>query len=411
MRRIRIKNFGPIKEGFSGKDAWMDIKKVTVFIGNQGSGKSTVAKLISTFMWMEKAIIRGDLQTPVNYSAFIELLSFHRMEDYVDSASEIEYEGSSLLLKYLGNQGSDKACIEVKSFNNSMVLQPKIMYVPAERNFLSSIENINKVSNLIVGSLQNYAVEFRNAQLSNHAKQIVLPVNETNVIYDSNYDENYLVFDNKKLKLSHASSGFHSLVPLFWVTQYLSEFIKQDEKKLIKLLNTDQTVRRNNDLKELNDSSLDENTIRENEKIINAKYLSKYLVNIVEEPEQNLFPDSQHSLLNSLLSFNQGNNMLIITTHSPYLINYLTLAVKADMVNSSIKSTTVQREKLNQIIPLNSMINAEDLVIYEMGNADGNIHKLPDYKGLPSDENFLNSGLEDSNELFAKLQEIEKGWQ
>jgi len=34
----------------------MDVKKVTVFIGNQGSGKSTVAKLISSFSWIEKAL-------------------------------------------------------------------------------------------------------------------------------------------------------------------------------------------------------------------------------------------------------------------------------------------------------------------------------------------------------------------
>ena len=51
MSRIKIKNFGPIKEGCTENDGWIDIKKVTLFIGNQGSGKSTVAKLISTLTW------------------------------------------------------------------------------------------------------------------------------------------------------------------------------------------------------------------------------------------------------------------------------------------------------------------------------------------------------------------------
>jgi predicted ATPase len=60
MSKIKIKNFGPIKEGYQENDGWIDIKKVTVFIGNQGSGKSTVAKLISTFTWIEKALVRGD---------------------------------------------------------------------------------------------------------------------------------------------------------------------------------------------------------------------------------------------------------------------------------------------------------------------------------------------------------------
>ena len=48
MSRIKIKNFGPLKETASVTDGWIDIKKVTVFTGNQGSGKSTVAKLVST---------------------------------------------------------------------------------------------------------------------------------------------------------------------------------------------------------------------------------------------------------------------------------------------------------------------------------------------------------------------------
>ena len=60
MSRIRIRDFGPIKEGNQSDDGWIDIKKVTIFIGNQGAGKSTVAKLISTFTWIEKALVRGD---------------------------------------------------------------------------------------------------------------------------------------------------------------------------------------------------------------------------------------------------------------------------------------------------------------------------------------------------------------
>ncbi len=60
MNKIKIKNFGPIKGGFKNANGneWMDIKKVTVFIGNQGSGKSTVAKLISSMSWIEKSLVK-----------------------------------------------------------------------------------------------------------------------------------------------------------------------------------------------------------------------------------------------------------------------------------------------------------------------------------------------------------------
>ena len=60
MSKIKIKNFGPIRDGFVNNNGWMDIEKVTVFIGDQGSGKSTVAKLISVFFWVSSAISDDD---------------------------------------------------------------------------------------------------------------------------------------------------------------------------------------------------------------------------------------------------------------------------------------------------------------------------------------------------------------
>ncbi len=409
MSKIRIKNFGPIKEGYLENDGWLDVKKVTVFIGNQGSGKSTVAKLISCFMWVEKALIRGDLKETISNQVFIELIEFHRLETYLEPLTEIEYKGATYHLKLAGSSTTIKKTIDAKKLNEKAVRLPKIMYVPAERNFLSSIENINKVSNLIVGSLQNYSIEFRNAQLAHKGKAIDLPINNTKVIYDPKDDENYLEFEGKRLKLSHASSGFHSIVPLYWVMQYLVGFVKQGEKKLLQSLSPDQTVRRNNELKELNLLKLDEKNLRAREKKINDKYVCKYLVSIVEEPEQNLFPSSQRLLLNSLLAYNNGNNMLVMTTHSPYLINYLTLAVKAYKVKEKVK-TDESRKKLQDIVPINSTVNPDDLVIYELNEKEGTIIKLADYKGLPSDENYLNDGLAETNQLFTKLQEIEKGW-
>ena len=60
MSKIKVKNFGPIREGFQDNGGWIEISKATVFIGNQWSGKSTLAKLISIFTWIEKALVRGD---------------------------------------------------------------------------------------------------------------------------------------------------------------------------------------------------------------------------------------------------------------------------------------------------------------------------------------------------------------
>lgn len=413
MCKIRIKNFGPIKEGYLENEGWMDIKKVTVFIGNQGSGKSTVAKLISVFMWLEKSIIRGDLPEDLNsYKGLDEILRFHRIENYFQENTQVSFEGRAYRFTMVKKLTEFAPKFKVDKIEFAENLLPKIMYVPAERNFLSAISNISKISDFIVGSLKDYSIEFRNAQLAYKDKEINLPINNTSVYYDAKDDENYIDFGGKKLKLTEASSGFHSIVPLFWVSKYLVDFLKLGEKRLLELLSPDQTVRRRNELNELNKEFISEDVLKEKEKQINAKYICNHFVNIVEEPEQNLFPTSQKSMLESLLTFNNEseNNRLIITTHSPYLINYLTLAVKADMVEENLNNEKISLKKLAEIVPVEATIAGTDLAIYELSESDGLIKMLPDYKGLPSDENYLNSSLEDSNELFAQLQEIEKGW-
>ena len=48
MARLIVKNIGPIK------DIDIDLKKVNVFMGPQGCGKSTLAKIISFCSWLEK---------------------------------------------------------------------------------------------------------------------------------------------------------------------------------------------------------------------------------------------------------------------------------------------------------------------------------------------------------------------
>ena len=109
MSKIRIKNFGPIKEGYKDvANGWLDIKKVTLFIGNQGSGKSTVAKLISTFTWIEKVLVRGDydIKNFTNYNRFRKIYcAYHRLENYFfDSAgndlADIAYDGDEYAMSY-----------------------------------------------------------------------------------------------------------------------------------------------------------------------------------------------------------------------------------------------------------------------------------------------------------------------
>ena len=62
MSKIKIQNFGPIKNGLIDNDGFIDIKQVTIFIGNQATGKSTIAKIFSTCTWIEKALYTGNIK-------------------------------------------------------------------------------------------------------------------------------------------------------------------------------------------------------------------------------------------------------------------------------------------------------------------------------------------------------------
>ena len=45
MNRIKVKNFGAIKEG--GVDDWIELNQTTIFYGEPNTGKTTILKLIA----------------------------------------------------------------------------------------------------------------------------------------------------------------------------------------------------------------------------------------------------------------------------------------------------------------------------------------------------------------------------
>ncbi|MDR1897382.1 MAG: AAA family ATPase [Prevotellaceae bacterium] len=400
MSKIEINNFGPVKNGR------IDIKKVTVFVGNQGSGKSTAAKLISTFTWIEKALVRGDYDKKWFERKGInrfrsQFLPYHRLDAYLNPDSVIEYQGDAYSITYKNEH------LTVAEISNETCPLPQIMYVPAERNFLTYIKGAKELK-LSSESLQEFNTEYYNAQ-QNMKGAVKLPVNNAVIEYDRLNDTLNLKGENYKVKITDASSGFQSFVPLYLVSNYLADFVKSySENK--ESMSSEEKIRFQKRVQEI----WDNNSFTDEQKrlalsALSSKFNKTAFINIVEEPEQNLFPSSQWQMLQSLLEFNNmsSGNRLILTTHSPYMINYLTLLIKAEQLNSKIKTDTL-RQELSDIVSLNSIVNSDDLSIYELDETAGTVHALETYNGLPSDENKLNEKLDEGNELFARLLEIQK---
>ncbi len=406
MSKIKVKNFGPIKDGLKTNDGWVEIDKVTVFIGNQGSGKSTVAKLFSTLSWIEKSINRGDTnKDKISFDDFFEFTQYHKIHNYFKDNTFIDYIGDKYQITY------DRRNYHpiIKAIEKHDYLVPKIMYVPAERNLLFTISDAYDVKGL-PDNLFTFAEELKRAQKSLKGMKVDLQIGSYQYEYDEKDDSSYIVGGDYKIDLLEASSGLQAFTPMFLVSRELSSAITGKEEALRKNMSVKQSIRMDNEIAELMlNKSIPESEKSKKIDEIREKYFNKCFINIVEEPELNLFPGSQWEMLKSLLKFNNLNygNKLIMTTHSPYIINYLSVVIQAGYLKDIPKSKTLDN-KLNNIVPVESIVNADNVTIYQFDEISGSISKLEKYEGIPSDKNYLNESLVEGNYLFDSLLEIEQ---
>ena len=393
MSSIIIKNFGAIKM----HKAPIEIKKVTFFIGNQGSGKSTVAKLIATFMWIEKALVRGDYDKKwfKRKNRFKNtFLPYHRIENYLKENTFIQYEGEAYIITY------ENELLKLEEKKNNNYSLPQIMYVPSERNFIAYVKSPKELK-LSSEALKEFLTEFDNSK--EIVKNLSLPINKAMLDYDKLNNTLNLKGEDYKIKLTEASSGFQSFVPIHMVSCYLAKSVKKQSEVKVGMSGEEKDRFR----KEVEQIYKNELFTDEQKRIaisvLSKKFNKTSFINIVEEPEQNLFPTSQRDMLYSLLKINNeiADNKLIITTHSPYLVNYVSVAVEAGKLKQGVIAE--KEGRLNDIVP----INADDLAIYQLKEEDGTIELLDSYEGIPSDENLLNDEIGRTNELFADLLDLQ----
>lgn len=411
MIRLRIKNFGPIGHGLSSNDGWIDFKRVTVFIGNQGAGKSTLAKLFSTFSWIEKALVRGDYEKKWferKGRLKSQFLSYHRLENYLETGGRggaaIEYEGEACKISYADGQ----LCITETGHQKYAL--PQVMYVPAERNFISYVRNPRELK-LSSDSLKEFLTAFDEAKDSLRGA-LRLPINDSEIEYDKLNDVLNIKGPGHKLRLTDASSGFQSFVPVYLVSQHLAHRVQESSGQADQPMSADETDRFKKGVASIfaNDS-LTEEQKRAALSVLSARFNKKAFINIVEEPEQNLFPSSQWDILKNLLAFNSlgAHNRLVLTTHSPYIVNFLSLAIQGKHLQERLIEH--KREDLlpalYEIVPEQALLLADEVVIYQCNERDGSVSELPCFEGIPSDQNLLNDWLRTGNDLFDRLLELE----
>ena len=391
--RLIIKSFGPVKD--------LDIifKKVTLFIGDQGTGKSCVAKLFSMFKWIEKVLSQKKYKLSYfeKNNKFQKLCEYHRIESFINENSYIKFEGE--LYDFLYENGDFRVIDKSQNININGI--SKIMYVPAERSIVSVAENKSKLLKELPDSSETFSDEFVNAKKF-FKSGYNLPFEGLRFEYDSLNNTGWIHGANYKVRLINASSGIQSSLPMCIVSQYLSSKISDKEEIKLSKEEKDKLEKRVAEIMQNEEysDSIKDMMIRQ------LSYANRYdrLINIVEEPELNLFPCSQMEVLKSLV-FNNASfkeNMLVLTTHSPYslaIINTMIMGAKA-----YANANGELRTQVENILPVNYQIDKDDIAAYRLSSSEEKYCQsvINPNTGLIS-KNELDSASDDIMKVFNSL--------
>lgn len=345
---IIIKNFGPIQEMEIS-----DVRPFTIFIGESGSGKSTIMKVIILFRWIYKWVnIRSYLRQANISKSFVDLefkplLMKNGLLEYLQDDTEIVYTRGANTISF---SGVLKAGITIPEAELSL---EKMSFITDKRNIIPDLlsgriqmrsdfyleETLNDIA-LAIDKIKAFDIPYLGVKLEVGQERGALKYDITNIDKQQSF----------KVSLNNASSGTQTLVPLAVIIEYFAtyyDFKSRFNKVIIDFL------AQNDSLKDF----------RAGQNIGDIKYKNIHIH--IEEPELSLYPESQCSLINFIVNrcfmqhHDDYNMTVMLATHSPYIINHLNLLIKA-----------YDKDKLIE----GASLNYADIGVYQI--ADGKNYDL-----------------------------------
>ena len=332
--RLVVRNFGPIT------NLDIEFRRLTLFIGDQGSGKSTLSKLLTIcrdYNWwllMLENAAAEEVRKPFYDFGINEYFMDDTFISYTMTGFSIKYENGAfsivsdyikadeikkyfLYLNKRYGSGQDAVVDETQAKE----LEPyarAVLYILAERNLVGNLSE--SLASMLTAQvplpkpLMEYMSMFERAKKEYPSYNI--PFFNVKFVKKNGKERIELVGKDKDLPLSACSSGLQSAIPMLMVIDYA---LKTDSFNSF----------------------------------------------VIEEPEQNLFPQNQFEMLGFVTSrlwhLNQ-RRQFIITTHSPYLLsslNVLMLAYKLHHIDEV-------REEAEKIIVPGYSVNPDDVAVYSL---------------------------------------------
>jgi hypothetical protein len=205
-----------------------------------------------------------------------------------------------------------------------------LCYIPAERNLISAIQNVDKTYKATERDvLFNFIYEWDEAKIPYTSEHPFKLAATGGFSYVNKSGADVLVReDGSETPAFYASSGMQSLMPMDVMVNYITERVGN---------NASLSMHERNEISKTDDG----HSYRR------LEYQSAQL--FIEEPEQNLYPESQKlvvlSLVRSLkkaLENGSEQSMAVVTTHSPYVISVVNVLLAASIVEEKgLKQTVV----------------------------------------------------------------------
>lgn len=380
---MHIKNFGPIVDSTK-----IELTPLMVLIGRQSAGKSTFMKVLCFCRWIEKKIMVSTddmVNQYTHHNRFVkELKQFHRLNDeYFTTDTELVYDGDSITIEYIG-MNSNARIIRKKSFSEKR-FNTKLSYIPAERNLISAIHNVDKAYKATERDvLFNFIYEWDEAKSPYTSEHPFRLAATGGFSYVNKSGADVLVReDGTETPAFYASSGMQSIMPMDVMANYITERVGQNASL---------------SMHERNEISKTDNEYSYRR----LEYQSAQL--FIEEPEQNLYPESQKLVVMSLVrslkkALDNGSeqSMAVVTTHSPYVMS---------VVNVLLAAAIVEEKGLEQnVVSKDCILPSKDISGYYI-NEKGVFQSIMDNEIPMLNGNDLDGVSEWVDESISKLNGI-----
>lgn len=366
MKGLIIDNFGPISH------VDMDLKRINILMGPQSAGKSCILKIACFCACTEKCIeLEQDKNGFADFS-YVEqnLIQFHKLNGFLRAGSKFSYQTEHMsFVCDFDKQSFDLSWNEDGRWSYK---RPRVSYIPAERNLIAVVPNWLdvRISN---SNILNFISDW-NLTRQFYKKNESLPLLDLDASYYYDRDaksDNILLHNGKSIDFTNASSGLQSVVPMWGYLNYL--FNLQYKSTDFTSVSKDA---------ENEDIFASEQEYEECKKLVESYTKNVYSEIFLEEPELNLFPQTQLELIYKLLEKSAvHHDGIIMSSHSPYILYALNNSMLGYLVKDKLPA-----DDSELMAHKRSWINPQEVGLWELylSESGTTARVLQDEEGLIS---------------------------